>query len=159
MQLHHDPSTDPMSVTSHERERQRIADATAAFLARGGQVQQLGHAMQSTSPTFVINPKTTPLFAHLFSAPEQPLKAKSEQKPSVPAKPEMEVEQQQQAEQHQVVMKGRRPGMTHAQLGARLLAQAALGASPSAAARAVGITEKQARQLARELRITFKRQR
>ncbi|MCY1302213.1 hypothetical protein D9M70_518590 [compost metagenome] len=45
------------------------------------------------------------------------------------------------------------------QLAARLMVQAALGASPKSAAKAIGITEKHARQIARDFRITFTRQR
>lgn len=40
-----------------------------------------------------------------------------------------------------------------------LIVQAVLGASPKQAAQAVGIGEKQARQLARDFHIQFKRQR
>ena len=66
MQRYHDPSEDPQSTTMHEQERQRIAAATEAFLAKGGQIEQVGHQMQASSPTFVINPTKTPVYAHLF---------------------------------------------------------------------------------------------
>lgn len=165
MRLHHDPSTDPQSVTAQDRERQRIADATAAFLAKGGQIEQVGHQMQDANPIFVINPRKTPVYAHLFARPEaEPVQAKVQPVVIVtPAKPEIAVEhlqaEQPQPMQHQVVEKGRRTGMTTGQLAARLMVQAKLGASPKAAAEAVGIPEKEARQLARDFRITFTRQR
>jgi hypothetical protein len=163
MRLHHDPSADPQSVTAQDRERQRLAEATAAFLAKGGQIEQVGHQMQDANPAFVINPRKTPVYAHLFVQPEaEPLQAKaSPVTVVVPAKPEIEVEQLQDEQPvlHQVVEKSRRAGLTYAQLAARLMVQAKLGASPKVAAEAVGIPEKQARQLARDFRFTFTRQR
>lgn len=123
MERYHDPSQDPQSLTSVERERQRIAAATEAFLAGGGKIELVGHQMQAEARPFVIDPKKTPVYAHLF-VPERP--------DAHPVGPQ--------------------------QLAARLMAQAALGASPREAAGAVGITEKQARQIAREYRIQFKRQ-
>lgn len=163
MRLHHDPSADPQSVTAQDRERQRIAEATAAFLAKGGQIEQVGHQMQGANPAFVINPRKTPVYAHLFVQPEaEQLRAKVQPVATVaPAEPEMEVEQLQedQPEQHQVVEKDRCAGLTSPQLAAHLMVQAKLGASPKVAAEAVGVTEKQARQLARDFRFTFTRQR
>ncbi|WP_137972385.1 hypothetical protein [Pseudomonas sp. F(2018)] len=163
MQLHHDPSTDPQSVTAQDRERQRIAEATAAFLAGGGQIEQVGHQMQDANPAFVINPRKTPVYAHLFVQPEtEPLRAKVQPVATVAlAEAEIEVEQLQdeQPAQHQVVEKARCSGLSSAQLAARLMVQAKLGASPKVAAEAVGIPEKQARQLARDFRFTFPRQR
>lgn len=158
MQLHHDPSTDPLTATAHERDRQRIADATAAFLAKGGQIEQVGHQMQDANPAFVINPRKTPVYAHLFVQPEtEPLRAKFQPVATV-ALAEAEIEVEQPA-QHQVVEKARCSGLSPAQLAARLMVQAKLGASPKVAAEAVGIPEKQARQLARDFRFTFPRQR
>lgn len=162
MQLYHDPSEDPMSATAHEQERQRIAAATEAFLAKGGQIEQVGHQMQGTSPTFVINPTKTPVYAHLFVRPEgEPLRAKPTVKPNTaPAKPEIE------AEASAVEAKPAVPKradvvqeLRDVALASRLMVQAALGASPGIAARAIGITEKQARQVARDFNITFRRQR
>lgn len=78
MQRYHDPSEDLLPATAHEQERQRIAAATEAFLAKGRQIERVGHQMQATSPTFVINPITTPVYAHLFMRPEEePLRAKT----------------------------------------------------------------------------------
>ncbi len=163
MQLHHDPSTDPLTATAHERDRQRIADATAAFLANGGQIEQVGHQMQDANPALVINPRKTPVYSHLFVQPEpEPVRAKVQPAFVIaPATPEIKVEQLQdeQSERRRVVEKDRCAGLTSPQLAARLMVQAKLGASPKVAAEAVGIPEKQARQLARDFRFTFPRQR
>ncbi|MGK4344022.1 hypothetical protein ACSMFT_23200 [Ectopseudomonas oleovorans] len=163
MQRYHDPSEDPLPATAaHEQERQRIAAATEAFLAKGGQIEQVGHQMQATSPTFVINPTKTPVYAHLFVRPEdETLRAKPVVKPiTVPAKPAVK------AEAPAVEPKPAAPKRTDVvqelrelSIAARLMVQAALGASPGIAARAIGINEKQARQVARDFNITFKRQR
>ncbi|WP_447588686.1 hypothetical protein [Aquipseudomonas campi] len=153
MERYHDTSRDPLPLVSpqHEIERQRLADATAAFLASGGQVQQVGFQMKDAPETFVINAKKTPVYAHLFVPPEpEPLRAKAQPAPTV-----VQVEPVQQL----VVTKSRRPGMTTATLASRLMVQAALGATPGEAARAIGIHEKQARQVARDHNIKFKRQR
>lgn len=164
MQRYHDTSRDPLPIRSpyHDQERLNIAKATEAFLAKGGQIEQVGHQMQASSPTFVINPTKTPVYAHLFVRPEdEPVRAKPAVKPNTgPAKPEIE------AETPAVEAKPAEPKRTDVvqelrdvALASRLMVQAALGASPGIAARAVGITEKQARQVARDFNITFKRQR
>lgn len=162
MQRYHDPSEDPQSATMHEQERQRIAAATEAFLAKGGQIEQVGHQMQDTSPTFVINPTRTPVYAHLFVRPkDEPVRAKPAVKPNTAAaKPEIEaeapaVEAKPEAPQRTDVVQELRD----VALASRLMVQAALGASPGIAARAIGISEKQARQVARDFNIKFKRQR
>lgn len=130
MERYHDPSQDPQSLTSVERERQRIAAATEAFLAGGGKIEVVGHQMQAAGRAFVIDPKKTPVYAHLFVPGPEP------------------------------VTNGAQPaGLAPQQLAARLMVQAALGSSPQEAARAIGISERQARQIARDFRIQFKRQR
>ncbi|WP_137971889.1 hypothetical protein [Pseudomonas sp. F(2018)] len=164
MQRYHDTSTDPLPIRSpyHEQERQRLEELTAEFLAKGGQVQEVGFQMRDKY-TFVIAPEKTPIYSHLFVRPEAgPLRAKAQPAPAcAPAKPDIEIEQMQdeQSEQLQVVEKDRCSDLTTPQLAARLMVQAKLGASPMAAAEAVGVTEKQARQLARDFRFTFNRQR
>lgn len=164
MQRFHDPSTDPLPLRSpyHEEERQRLEQLTAEFLAKGGQVQEVGFQMRDKY-TFVIDPTKSPVYSHLFVQPEaEPLRAKAQSvATAAPAKPEIKVErlQDEEPEQHQVVEKGRRVGLTSAQLAARLMVQAKLGAPPKVAAETLGITEKHARQLARDFRITFTRQR
>lgn len=164
MQRYHDTSRDPLPIRSpyHDQERLSIAKATEEFLAKGGQIQQVGHQMQATSPTFVINPTRTPVYAHLFVRPEdEPLRAKPAVKPNtVPAKPEIEgeapaAEAKPAAPKRADVVQEPRD----VALASRLMVQAALGASPGIAARAIGIPEKQARQVARDFNITFKRQR
>lgn len=144
MERYHDTSRDPLPLVSpqHEIERQRLADATAAFLASGGQVQQVGFQMKAAPETFVINAKKTPVYAHLFVRPDdEPLCVKPEPKP-VP--------------QHvtDAIQELRRTS-----LSVRLMVQATLGATPAQAARSVGIPEKRARQIARDHNIKFKRQR
>lgn len=148
MQRYHDTSTDPLPIRSpyHEAERQRIEQATAEFLAKGGQVHQVGFQMKEGPQAFVIDPKKTPVYAHLFEQPEaEPLRAKPLPKLLTT---QVMPEQEQPAE----LLPGE-------QLAARLMVQAALGASPRSAAKAVGITEKHARQIARDYRIQFSRER
>lgn len=108
MQRYHAPSSDPLPLVSPQREidRARIAQATREFLARGGQIQQVGFQMSDQQPFVITGAK-------------------------------------KRAEQ----------------LARRLQVQAALGATPAAAAAALGITEKRARQLAQDYRIEFKHQR
>lgn len=161
MRLHHDPSTDPLTATAHEQERKRIADATAAFLAQGGQIEQVGHQMQDANPAFVINPRKTPVYAHLFVQPEaEQLRAKVQPLATAAmAEPEDEQLQDERPELHQVVDMPPCASLNSPRLAARLMVQAKLGASPKVAAEAVGVTEKRARQLARDFRFTFTRQR
>lgn len=166
MQRYHDTSRDPLPIRSpyHDQERLNIAKATEEFLAKGGQIEQVGHQMQATSTTFVINPTRTPVYAHLFVRPEdEPARAKPAVKPNTaPAKPEIEAEtptpttspEQAATPRSDVVQE-----LRELSIAARLMVQAALGASPGGAARALGINEKQARQVARDFNITFKRQR
>lgn len=159
MQRYHDTARDPMPVRSpyHEQERQRLEQLTEDFLAKGGAINQVGHQMKDELLPFVINPAKTPVYAHLYVQPEaEPPRAKALSQPIIVlAKPEAKVEQLQPSPAEQQIA----PEMTVAQRAARLMVQAALGASPGAAALAVGITEKQARQIARDYHITFKRQR
>lgn len=133
MQRYHDTSNDPLplSTPGHEAERQRLAQATQAYLAKGGQI---GYQMKDKY-SFVIDASRSPVYAHLFQPPAI----------TAQARPEVEAELAE-------LLSGE-------QLAARLIVQAALGASPKQAAQAVGIGEKQARQLARDFAIQFKRQR
>lgn len=68
MQRYHDTSTDPLPLRSTrlELERQRIEQATEAFLSKGGQVEQVGYQMQDKY-TFVIDASRTPVYADLVS--------------------------------------------------------------------------------------------
>lgn len=112
MQRYHAPSSDPLPLVSPQREidRARIAQATREFLARGGQIQQVGFQMSDQQPFVITGAK-------------------------------------------------KRAELLAEQLARRLQVQAALGATPAAAAAALGITEKRARQLAQDYRIEFKHQR
>lgn len=163
MQRYHDPSIDPLPQRSSqlEAEARRIALATEAFLANGGQIEQVGHQMKSTSPTFVIDPSKTPVYAHLFAQPEaEPVRAKPADVPvTAPAEPVVEAQVQPQQPTEPPVSKPQAPALKAQQLAARMMVQAALGASPKAAADALGISEKHARQVARDYHITFQRQR
>ncbi|MDT4830885.1 hypothetical protein FQZ97_643660 [compost metagenome] len=148
MQRYDDTKADPLPIRSeyHEQERQRVEQATAEFLTKGGKVQEIGFQMKEGPQTFVIDPKKTPVYAHLFQQPEaEPIKAKPLPRPLTA---QVAPEHEQPAE----LLPGE-------QLAARLMVQAALGASPKSAAKAIGITEKHARQIARDFRITFTRQR
>ncbi|MCY1353398.1 hypothetical protein D9M69_397380 [compost metagenome] len=144
MQRYHDPSTDPLPIKSpyHEAERQRLEQKVSEFLAKGGEIQQIGHQMRDKY-VFVISPSKSPVYAHLFEQPAAP--------EATAAKPVTARAEPEQAEPVEL--------LTADRLAARLMVQAALGASPAAAARAVGITEKHARQIARDYSIKFQRQR
>ncbi|MCY1314712.1 hypothetical protein D9M70_654080 [compost metagenome] len=89
---------------------------------------------------FVISPSRSPVYAHLFEQPAAP------EAPA--AKPVTARAEPEQVEPVELLP-----------LAARLMVQAALGANPAAAARALGITEKHARQIARDYSIKFQRQR
>lgn len=60
-----------------DQERERLAKATEAFLAEGGKVEQVGFKMKNAPESFVISARKTPVYAHLFQAPE-PAKAEAE---------------------------------------------------------------------------------
>lgn len=148
MERYHDTQTDPLPLRSpyHEAERQRLEQLTSEFLAKGGEIQQIGHQMRDKY-TFVLNPSRSPVYAHLF-APAVPL---------VPEQPRAEVrELTAQAKPERRVPAALLDART---LAARLMVQAALDATPEQAATAVGISEKHARQLMRDFNIKFHRQR
>ncbi|TWC35081.1 hypothetical protein FBY03_111129 [Pseudomonas sp. SJZ079] len=136
MQRYHDTNRDPLPIRSPglDAERQRLEQATLAFLAEGGQIEQIGYQMKDKY-SFVIDASKSPVYAPLF----QPSSITAQAKQALEAEP-VEL-------------------LSGEQLAARLIVQAALGASPKQAAQAVGIGEKQARQLARDFHIQFKRQR
>lgn len=165
MQRYHDKSNDPLATRSElqDQERARLAQLTDAFLAKGGQVKQVGHQMKDELLPFVINPAKTPVYAHLFIKPEaEQVQAKPVPKSiTVSVKPPVvtEVIQTLPVENVAVEAKAPRAELTAQQIAARLIAQAALGASPRTAADIIGITEKHARQVARDFHIIFKRQR
>lgn len=144
MQRFHDPSQDPLPQRStlHEAERARIEQATEAFLAQGGRIEQVGFQM-ADSYSFVINPSRSPVYAHLFELPKaEPLAAVE---PPVPVGlvpvPPARVEPQQDAP----------VGLVRA--------WAVLGRTPREMAARLGISEKQLRQICRDHRIQITRQR
>lgn len=158
MQRYHDTSADPLPLKSThlDAERERIEQATAEFLAKGGRIERVGYQMRDLQP-WVINPKRTPVYSHLFQRPDPIPQAQPTPEPEtvlevVPVPAVLPTPARPQA-------KRRAADVPAAQLATRLMVQAALGASPAVAAKAVGITEKDARQVARDFRITFKRQR
>ncbi len=144
---YHDPSTDPLPLhsPSHEAERARLEAATAEFLASGGQVDQVGFQMKEGPQAFVIDPKKTPVYAHLFAPPPVELKAK-------PAR-------QLAAARITHDLKGAEPPSAEVVLAARVLVQASLRNTPLGTAVVLGLTEKQVRQITRDYCITFNRQR
>ncbi|WP_439861599.1 hypothetical protein [Pseudomonas sp. MBLB4136] len=141
MQRYHEPRHDPLPLRSpyHEAESQRIEQLTQAFLARGGQIEQVGHRMSEAPATFVINPERTPVYAHLFTSPAVEPEASPE-----PA--ELEPEQGQD-------------GDIEVKQAALVMAAAALGDSPKWIAKKLHMTEKRVRQLARDYHIDFRAQR
>lgn len=88
MQRYRDADRDPLPTYSprHDQERERLAELTEAFLAKGGKVEQVGCQMKDATPNFVIDAKRTPVYAHLFEQPEaQQIKVKpAEVQKSVP---------------------------------------------------------------------------
>lgn len=140
MQRYHDTGSDPLPIHSpqHEADRLNLARQTAEFLARGGVVQQVGFQMSSTPATFTINPERSPVYAHLF-IPAVPLPTPEAESPPVAELSAESTEPQKHA--------------------ALIMADAALGNSPSWIARKHHMTEKYVRQIARTYHITFHTQR
>ncbi|APC16314.1 hypothetical protein BLL42_11465 [Pseudomonas frederiksbergensis] len=140
MQRYHDTTTDPLPIHSpqHDTERANLARQTAEFLARGGNVQQIGFCMSNTPATFTINPERSPVYAHLF------VPVASEAAPKGQVLPEPATELAQTDEQ---------------KLAALIMADAALGNSPKWIAKKHHMTEKRVRQIARDYHITFHVQR
>lgn len=138
MQRYHDSAKDPLPIHSpqHDIERANLDRLTAEFLARGGKVQQVGHQMSSAPATFTINPERSPVYAHLFAA-ATPLVA-----PEALVSAEIEASFPD-ADKH----------------AALIMADAAMGNSPKWIARKHHMTEKYARQVARDYHITFHTQR
>jgi hypothetical protein len=135
MQRYHDPRIDPLPQRSPQLEAEalRIEQATQAFLAKGGQVEQVGYQMSAAAATFVINPEKTPVYAHLFTAAEAV---------ALPAEPAAESASDVETKQ-----------------AAQVMARAALGEPPKWIAKQLHMTEKRVRQLARDYHISFRAQR
>ena len=62
------PATKAVSMTAgqNQADQARIEQATQAFLANGGEIQQVGFQMRNEVPTFTINPERSPVYRHLF---------------------------------------------------------------------------------------------
>lgn len=71
MERYHNPENDPLPLHSPvlERERQRIANMTEAYLGKGGKIKEVGYQMRDEPLEFVINAQRSPVYAHLFTAP------------------------------------------------------------------------------------------
>lgn len=96
MQRFHDPSTDPLPLHSqlHEQERLRIEQATQAFLAEGGAIEEVGFQMKGSQPytSHPINPRTSPVYAHLFEKPAQAEQPEAKPRRVAKAKPQPKAE-------------------------------------------------------------------
>ncbi len=138
MQRFHDTTKDPLPLQSpqHEIERANLERLTAAFLADGGEIEQVGYRMSDTPAKFTINPERSPVYAHLFTPATKPVEVASV--PNITSAP-IERPDQKQA--------------------AQIMAAAALGDAPNWIARKLHMTEKQVRQIARDYHITFHKQR
>lgn len=137
MQRYHDPRIDPLPQRSAhlEAEALRIEQATEAFLAKGGQIKQIGYQMSDAPTTFVINAERSPVYAHLYQKPATETEA-------APIAPSIEPLDALEAKQVGQVM-----------------ARAALGEPPKWIAKQLHMTEKRVRQLARDYHISFHVQR
>ncbi|MDO9625165.1 MAG: hypothetical protein Q7J46_14380 [Pseudomonas sp.] len=143
MQRYHDTRHDPLPrhSTLQDAERLRLEQATQAFLAKGGQVEQIGYQMSDAPTTFVINPERTPVYAHLY----QPPAAEPVQLPV----PEPKAVERSPAQDDDVEVKQ----------AALVMEAATLGDSPKWIAKKLHMTEKRVRQLARDYHISFRAQR
>lgn len=147
MQRYHDTHNDPLPLTStvHDAERARIGQATQAFLAKGGEIEQIGYQMSDAPANFVINPERTPVYAHLF----QPPAAEPVQQPEPEPESEPAAVDQAPTEADDLEVKQ----------AAQVMAAAALGDVPKWIAKKLHMTEKRVRQLARDYHISFRAQR
>lgn len=137
MQSYHTPRINPLPTRpAHlEAETRRIEQAAQAFLASGGEIEQIGYQMSDAPTAFVINPERTPVYAHLFQA--QPGEADAPQAEPV-VEPANDLETKE---------------------AAQIMARAAQGEPPKWIAKQLHMTEKRVRQLARDYRINFRAQR
>lgn len=126
MQRYHDTSADPLPLKSThlDAERERIEQATAEFLAKGGRIERVGYQMKDLQP-WVINPKRTPVYSHLFQRPDPIPQAQPTPEPEtvlevIPVPAVLPTPARPQA-------KRRAADVPAAQLAARLMVQAALG--------------------------------
>lgn len=145
MQRYHDTRNDPLPLAStvNEAERLRIAQATQAFLANGGAIEQVGFQMSDAPSNFVINPERTPVYAHLFQPPAaEPVRLPEPEPEQVAVDPAPVQDDALEVKQ-----------------AAQVLAAAALGDAPKWIAKKLHMTEKRVRQIARDYHISFRAQR
>lgn len=139
----------PLRQPHLDAERVRIKAATAAFLAQGGEIEQLPTSAYEHAPSpraFVINAERTPVYAHLFEQPPAPV---AKPKCARVAMPELApIDTQAGAEVAD-------SATADDKLAGQVLEEAALGLSPSRIARRLGLTEKRVRQLCRDYHINF----
>ncbi|WP_064116744.1 hypothetical protein [Pseudomonas fluorescens] len=140
MQRYHDTRNDPLPIHSplHETERTYVSRLVSEYLARGGEIEQIGHRMSNTPAAFTINPERSPVYAHLFA----PIAA--EAVPPAQVRPEPTTESDQTDERR---------------LAALIMADATVGNSSKWIAKKHHMTEKRVRQIARDYHITFHVQR
>lgn len=138
-----------------EAESQRIAAATEAFLARGAEIEQVGAKMLDGPAPFFINPRRTPVYAHLFEQSKalSAFPAPIEAAPAVAAKPITQVPEPVSAPAPAAVSEA---PLSDAQLAGRVMAKAVLGNPPKQIAGQLGLTEKKVRQLCRDHNITVR---
>ncbi|WP_312395798.1 hypothetical protein [Stutzerimonas kunmingensis] len=117
-----------------EAESRRIAAATEAFLARGGEIEQVGAKMLDGPEPFVINPRRTPVYAHLFEQAE-PTPAPAAPKPAKAKQPVGRIAQPAPATPSPVAL---------------IRAWGLLGRTPKEMAESLNIHEKDLRQLCRQ---------
>lgn len=138
MQRFHDTSKDPLPLQSpqHEIERANLERLTAAFLAAGGEIEQVGYRMSDAPATFTINAERSPVYAHLFAPAATSVDA-------IPV-PNIQSDLDDRADQKEAAL---------------VMAAAALGDAPNWIARKLHMSEKRVRQIARAYHITFHKQR
>ncbi|BFN29468.1 hypothetical protein PSCT_01186 [Pseudomonas sp. SCT] len=117
-----------------EAESRRIAAATEAFLARGGEIEQVGAKMLDGPEPFVINPRRTPVYAHLFEQADA-TPAPAAPKPATAKQPVGRIAQPAPATPSPVAL---------------IRAWALLGRTPKEMAESLNIHEKDLRQLCRQ---------
>lgn len=121
-----EPEALPLRSPTFDAERAAIAAATEAFLAKGGEIEQVGQCISFVDAGDVL--------AHLFAQPQA----------AEPVATEAEAVWASVAKEATVTLPG------------KIMAQAALGRPPRQIARSLGLTEKHVRQIGRDHHIQFR---
>lgn len=81
MERYHKTAGDPprRDIDGKLQQAEELGSLVLQFLARGGQIEQVGHKMSDKPAGFVINPMTTPVHNGAL-ATDQPIKAKPDVK-------------------------------------------------------------------------------